>query len=110
MVARVDAKALLKGNANERDLLVQNDDEIYVEEVAVYYLYGYVNKPGQYPMTRKLTVQQGLALGGGVSELGTDWFIRIRRRSPDGQVVETWVSRDDELQPNDTIVINQRLF
>jgi polysaccharide export outer membrane protein len=110
MIERFDAKAILKGNINERNMIIQNNDEIYVEEAAVYYLYGYVNTPGEDPLTRKLSVQQALAAGGGISPLGSDWRIQIKRRLPDGRVVETWVGLDDEVQPSDTVVVNQRFF
>jgi polysaccharide biosynthesis/export protein len=79
-------------------------------EAGVYYLYGYVNKPGQYPLTRQLSVQQALAAGGGISPLGSDWRIQIKRRMPDGKIMERPATLDDEVQPNDTVVVNERLF
>jgi protein involved in polysaccharide export with SLBB domain len=77
---------------------------------AVYYLYGYVIKPGEYPLMRTLTVQQALAAGGGIAPLGSEWRIQIKRRTPDGKVMEKSASLDDEVLPNDTIVVNERLF
>jgi protein involved in polysaccharide export with SLBB domain len=79
-------------------------------EAGVYYLYGYVNKPGQYPLMRQLTVQQAIAAGGGISPLGSDWRIQLKRRMPDGTVMEKSASFDDEVLPNDTVVVNERLF
>jgi polysaccharide export outer membrane protein len=110
VVTRYDAKAILSGNPNERNVIVQNFDEIYVEEASVYYLSGYVNKPGEYPLTRKLTVEQALAAGGGISELGSSWWILVKRRQLDGQFAVAWVSLDEEVQPSDIIIINERLF
>lgn len=52
-------------------------------EAGVYFLYGYVNKPGQYPLLRQLTVQQAIAAGGGIAPLGSDWRIQIKRRMPE---------------------------
>ncbi len=109
-VTRYDAKAILAGDPNERNVVVQNFDDIYVEEASVYYLSGYVNKQGEYPLTRKLTVHQALAAGGGISELGSSWWIQIKRRQLDGKFVVEWISLDDEVQPGDVIIINERLF
>lgn len=79
-------------------------------EAGVYYLYGYVNKPGQYPLIRQMTVQQALSAGGGIAPLGSDWRIRIKRKAPDGKMTDKSASLDDEVLPNDTIVVNERIF
>jgi len=79
-------------------------------EAGVYFLYGYVNKPGQYPLMRALTVQQALAAGGGIAPLGSEWRLQVKRRGPDGQVIVQSANLDDEVQPNDTIIVNERLF
>jgi polysaccharide export outer membrane protein len=79
-------------------------------EAGVYYLYGFVNKPGQYPLTREMNVQQALSAGGGIAPLGSDWRLQIRRKMPNGQTMEKSVTLDEEVQPNDTIVVNERIF
>jgi polysaccharide export outer membrane protein len=61
-------------------------------------------------LSRSLSVQQAIAAGGGVGPLGSDWRIEIRRRLPNGTVADQPASLDDEVQPNDTIVVNERLF
>jgi protein involved in polysaccharide export with SLBB domain len=79
-------------------------------EAGVYYLYGFVNKPGQYPLTRDMNVQQALSAGGGIAPLGSDWRLQVRRKMPDGKTMEKSVTLDEEVQPNDTIVVNERIF
>jgi protein involved in polysaccharide export with SLBB domain len=79
-------------------------------EAGVYYLYGYVNKPGQYPLLRQLTVQQAIAAGGGIAPLGSEWRIQLKRRMPDGTVKEKDAKLDDDVQANDTVVVNERIF
>jgi polysaccharide export outer membrane protein len=109
-VTRFDAKAILDGNPNVLNTVVQNSDDIYVEEAPVYYLAGYVQKPGEYPLVRKLTVHQALAAGGGIAELGSTWFIQIKRRQVDGRFVVESASLDDEVQPSDIVIVNERIF
>lgn len=110
VVSRFDAKAIESGEASARNLILQNNDEVYVEQGAVYFLYGYVNKPGEFPLSRAFSVQQAIAAGGGVSPLGSDWRIEIKRRQPDGTVADNPASLDEVVQPNDTIVVNERIF
>jgi polysaccharide export outer membrane protein len=108
VVARYNAKDILAGKMPDR--YVENNDELYVEQGSTYYLYGFVNRPGEFPLSRSYSVQQAIAAGGGLAPLGSEWRIQIRRRLPDGQVSEQPASLDDEVQPNDTIVVNERIF
>ncbi len=109
-IFRYDAKAILSGKANGANIFLQNNDEVYVEQGAVYYLYGFVNHAGSFPLSRPLNVQQALAVGGGISPLGSEWRIAIRRRLPNGGVEEIPASLDDDVHAEDTIVVNERFF
>ena len=44
------------------------------------------------------------------AQLGTDWRLKIKRKAADGQTEEVPASLDDQVQPNDTIIVNERLF
>jgi len=105
---RYDAKALLRGGVD--NVQIQNNDEIYVEQGAIFYLYGYVNKPGQYPLNREMNVQEAVAAGGGVGPLGSDWRIEIKRKTTEGVVQAMPVHLEDPVLPDDVIVVNERIF
>jgi polysaccharide export outer membrane protein len=107
---RYDGRDLVTGKIDGTRILIQNSDEIYVELVPFYYVYGYVGHTGEFPLTRPLTVQQAIAIAGGLAPLGADWRIKIKRRSAEGQTEEIPASLDDQVQPSDTIVVNERLF
>ena len=109
-VFHYDLKDLQSGKLDGSRIIVQNDDEVYVETAPVYFLYGYVTRAGQYPLSRHLSIQQALAAGGGISELGSESRIKVRRRDASGHVVESDVSLDDDVRPDDTVVVNERFF
>ena len=109
-VTQYDLQALFSGETSERNLTVQNNDNLFVAEAPVYYLWGFVKSAGRYPLKSELNVQQALAAGGGISDLGSEWRIEIRRRLPTGEIVEGPVSLDDRVLPNDTVVVNERWF
>lgn len=109
-VFHYDLKDLMTGKINGSAIIVQNDDEVYVDAAPVYFLYGYVARAGQYPLARHLSVQQALAAGGGISELGSESRIKIRRRDASGHVIESDATLDDDVRPDDTVVVNERLF
>ena len=109
-VVRYNGPDILSGKINGDRIFVQDSDDIYVELAPFYYVYGYVGRTGEFSLTRPLTVQQAIAIAGGVSQLGTDWRVKIKRQSSDGQTVEVPASLDDEVKPSDTIIVNERLF
>jgi polysaccharide export outer membrane protein len=109
-ILRIDAKALMAGRSRD-NLVLNNNDTIYVEQGAIFYLYGYVNHPGQFPLSREhLTVRQAIAEGGGVSPLGTDWWRLRIRRQVQGAVEEITPELDDFIEPNDIVIVNERIF
>jgi polysaccharide biosynthesis/export protein len=110
IVTRYDGRDIVAGKIDGESIQIQNNDEIFVDLIPFYYVYGYVGKTGEYPLARPLTVQQAIAIAGGLAPLGADWRIKIKRRSAGGQTEELPASLDDEVQPNDTIVVNERIF
>jgi polysaccharide export outer membrane protein len=110
IVRRYYGKDLVDGKINPERILVQNNDEIYVDLALFYYVYGYVGHTGQFPLTQALTAQQAIAIAGGLAALGTESRIKIKRKQADGQTEEMPATLDDEVEPNDMIIVNERLF
>ena len=106
-VSTVNANDLLSGKST---LYVENGDEIFVKEPTVFFLYGYVGKPGRYPLLDSTSVQEALAAGGGVTEMGSDWRIEVKRRRENGELIEKSISLDEFVHPNDIIIVNERIF
>ena len=109
-VRRYYGRDLLNGNVNSDRILVQNNDQIYVDLAPFYYVYGYVGHTGQFPLTQSVTVQQAIANAGGLAALGSESRIKVKRKQADGQTEEMPAMLDDEVEPNDVIIVNERLF
>ena len=109
-VVKFESKDVQEGRGPGAGLRVANNDEIFVDLAPFYYLYGFVGHTGEFPLLRPLTVQQALAIGGGVSPLGSEWRIRIKRMSGNGQTYEVPASLDDQVEAGDTIIVFERIF
>lgn len=109
-VTRYYGKDLLNGKVDPDRILVQNNDQVYVDLAPFYYIYGYVGRTGEFPLVKHLTVQQAIAIAGGLSTLGSDSRLKIKRKTADGQTEEVPASLDDDVEPEDTIIVNERLF
>jgi polysaccharide biosynthesis/export protein len=110
IVQTFDSKDVQAARGPGATFLIANNDEIFVDLAPFYYIYGYVGKTGEFPLTRPLTVQEAIAIGGGLSPLGSDWRIRIKRKAANGQTMEVPASLDDQVQGGDIIVVNERIF
>ena len=102
-----DVQAARGPGANFR---IANNDEVFADLPPFYYLYGYVGRPGEFPLLRPITVQQAISIGGGLALLGSEWRIRIKRKSGNGQTYEVPASLDDQVEAGDTIIVSERIF
>lgn len=109
-IRKFDSKEVQAGRGLGAEFRIANNDEVFVDLAPFYYLYGYVNKAGEYPLLRPLTVQQAISVGGGVAVLGSEWRIRIKRKSGNGQTYEVPASLDDQVEAGDTIIVSERIF
>jgi polysaccharide export outer membrane protein len=109
-VRKFESKDVQAGRGPGADFRIGNNDEVFVDLAPFYYIYGYVNKAGEYPLLRPLTVQQALSVGGGLAVLGSEWRIRIKRMSGNGQTYEVPASLDDQVEAGDTIIVSERIF
>jgi len=110
IVRTFDSKDVQAARGPGANLLIANNDEIFVDLAPFYYIYGYVGKTGEFPLTRPLTVQEAISIGGGLATLGSDWRIRIKRKAANGQTIDVPASLDDQVEGGDIIVVNERIF
>ena len=92
------------------DIEIVGGDTLFVNRAPMFYIYGQVQKAGQYPLERNMTVIQALATGGGLTGKGTQRGIVRHRRDANGKVKEESVSLDDDVQDQDVIYVKESLF
>jgi polysaccharide export outer membrane protein len=109
-VRTFESKDVQAGRGPGADFRIANNDEVFVDLAPFYYLYGYVGHTGEFPLLRPLTVQQAISIGGGLQILGSEWRIRIKRMSGNGQTYEVPASLDDQVEAGDTIIVSERIF
>jgi polysaccharide export outer membrane protein len=103
---RVNRRDLETGKT---DVMVRDGDIINVPQAQRFYVDGYVRNPGYYVLDPGMTVQQAIALAGGLAERGSDRGISATRLV-NGKSVSVDVRLDDKVQANDVIRIRQRFF
>lgn len=95
------------------NVVLQDGDTLLVPKAQPVYVSGEVRSPGAYPLRHGMTVQQVIALAGGVTEKGKTTGIKIQRRGPDGKQLPDIKVKDYQTEiakPGDTIVVSRRLM
>ena len=106
----IDIPAIYLDNRVEDDVMLAGGDALYVHRAPVFYIYGEVQRPGSYRIERAMTVQQALAQGGGPTARGTEHWLRLHRRMPDGKIEQISPERTDHVQPDDVLYIRESIF
>ncbi len=106
-VIRVNWRDLQTGRAS--DVPLQDGDVIFIPKAQTFFIQGYVRNGGSYVLEPGTTVEQAIALAGGLTERGTNRGIKATRMI-NGKTVEVSLSLSDKVMPGDVITIKQRLF
>lgn len=92
-----------------KDMPLLDGDVINVPKAQTFYMDGHVRNPGSYVLDVGMTVQQAIALAGGLSERGSTRGLKVTR-VVDGKSVALDIRLQDPVQPGDIIRISARIF
>jgi polysaccharide export outer membrane protein len=106
-LVRINWKDLQLGKGT--DVALQDGDIINIPKAQTFFITGQVRNGGGFVLEPGMTVQQAIALAGGLTERGSDRGITATR-VVNGKSIEVSLRLDDRVQANDTIIIRQRFF
>lgn len=106
----LDLPLLFSAQSTAENPVIQDGDVIYVDRVPTVYIYGEVQRPGAFRLERDMSVMQALAMGGGLTQRGTEKGMRVHRRGPDGKVAVLQPGMDDKVRNGDVIYVRESLF
>jgi len=106
-VIRINWRDLQTGKVN--DVTLQDGDIIFVPKAQTFFIEGYVRNGGTFVLEPGLSVEQAIALAGGLTERGTNRGIKATR-TLNGKTTEVELKLSDKVQAGDVIHVKQRLF
>jgi polysaccharide export outer membrane protein len=106
----IDLPAIMQSGKNELDMPVENGDIIYADRAPTAYIYGEVQRPGQFKLERGMTLMQALAQAGGLTPRGTQRGIKVHRRDASGAVSISELDLNDPVGRDDVIYVKESLF
>lgn len=107
---QIDVPAMIQSADFKNDVPVRNGDVIYVPRAPLFYIYGEVQRPGQYRIERDMTIVQALATGGGLTIRGTTRGLKLTRRTGAGTVVTRDAKLEESVFPDDVIHVQESIF
>jgi len=106
----IDVVKMAQDGNSKEDIALAGGDTVFVARAPFFYIYGQVQKPGEYRLERGMTVMQALSAGGGLTGKGSRHGIVIERRDVHGKVKKIRASLDDDIEKNDVIYVKESLF
>src|ERR1700688_1091629 len=76
----IDVVNMSLNGSTADDIELRGGDTLFVNRAPMFYIYGQVQRPGQYRLEKGMTVMQALADGGGMTGKGTSRGIVLHRR------------------------------
>lgn len=101
--------ALLRGDPSQ-NVPVAGGDRLYVPRAEFFYIYGQVQRPGQYRLERNMTLSRAISASGGLTSRGTERRATVKRRDAKGKEEEYSVRSSDVLKADDVVVIKESWF
>ena len=106
-ITRVNWKDLNLGKGT--DVAIQDGDLINVPKAQTFFITGQIRNSGSFVLEPGTTVQQAIAMAGGLTDRGSDRRINASRLV-NGKLSDVSLKMEDKVMPNDVITIGQRFF
>ena len=106
----INLNALLRRGEADLDRVLQGGDVLYVPRAPQFYIYGEVQRPGQYRLEEDMSVLQALSVAGGLTPRGTERGVKVKRRDRAGQTQTLRPGLDERLRADDVVFVKESLF
>jgi polysaccharide export outer membrane protein len=112
----------LKEGAMTGEMLLQPDDVLIVDKNEKFYIYGEMNKVGEFVLEKDMTAFKALTIAGGFTKWGSPDKVKILRRSKEDNdkveiikldlnaIIKGMLSKDIILKPEDIIIVSSGLM
>jgi len=117
LIGSVVARGLTTDQLSQRlsDLLRQGfirepHVAVEIEAYRPFFILGEVSQPGQYPYVANMTVETAVAIAGGFGPRGERKSVIISRNYSNGQIMRFRTPITAQIQPGDTIQVQERWF
>ncbi len=106
----VDLAELMGKQSSEVDVVLVNNDNVFVEKAGLVYVTGEVAKPDAYKIKEGTTVIKAITTAGGFSKLASKKKTKLVRIVDGKEQIFERVPMNEIVQPDDVIVVPESFF
>jgi len=106
----VDLWKLLEEGDTSQNILIHDDDTIYIGKGGFFYVTGQVKKPGSFKVTPDMTVIKAIALAGGFTDIASKNSVKIERKMDGKKKILEDVPMDTRVKTGDVIIVPESIF
>jgi polysaccharide export outer membrane protein len=106
----IDLRSLLENGDTSQDIPIMDGDSVYIAKAGVYYVTGEVKKPDAYKFEEGTTIIKAVTIAGGFTDKASKGGIKIIRKAKGKEEVLKDVDMDEQILPDDVIVVPESFF
>ncbi|MCA1793298.1 MAG: SLBB domain-containing protein [Desulfobacteraceae bacterium] len=106
----LDLEKLIKQGDASLNILIQDNDNVYISKADTYYVSGEVEKPDSYKFESNLSVIKAITKAGGFTNIASKNKVRIIRVVSGEKKIFQNVNMDEPVLPDDVIVVPESFF
>jgi len=106
----IDLRRLIAMGDTSLDTQVMDGDSIYIMKAGLFYVTGEVKKPDAYKFEEGTTVLKAITMAGGFSDKASTSRVKIIRKVNGKEAVLEKVKMDEEVLPDDIIMVPESFF
>lgn len=105
---RIDYKNVLRGDLT-KNIKIFHGDYIFIPKAKSYYIMGQIKSTGKFNYEKGLTVRKAIVIAGGLTDKAHSKRLTVFR-TVRGKETESKIHMNDIVQPDDVIMVHERLF
>lgn len=109
-IITIDLKGIIEKGDTSLDILIMDNDSVYIAKAGVFYVTGEVKKPDVYKYEEGLTVIKAITVAGGFSDNASKGRVKIIRKVNGKEEILERVNMDETVLPDDVIVVPESFF
>ncbi len=106
----IDLKRLVEKGDMSLDVPVMDGDSIYIIKAGLFYVTGEIRKPDSYKYEEGLTIVKAITMAGGFTDKAATGKVKIIRKLNGKEEVLERVKMDEQVLPDDVIVVPESFF
>lgn len=107
---KINIKELTESGDSKLNILVHDNDTIFISKVDLFYVTGEVGHPNAYSYEKEMTVIKAIAKAKGLTPKASASSIKIIRKNEGKETELEDVNMDDPVLPGDVIVVPESFF